>query len=309
MATPVVKKTRIKTKRKWKWQLTHSARLLLGSVFLTAALTKGIDIIRFGRQIETIAWILGLPATEMVRNWAMGTAFFVLASELLIGTGLISGVRARGAAISGMFLLILFAGITVWSAASGVAVECGCFGTVVTRTAGEAVADDVILLLIGIFAVRRRKPERPFAKMIAPLLIVGLAWGILFYAFPRRGSALRTGVEVSLPNSIPLSSADSLYYLWFFDPDCSRCQMQLGFVKEMAGVSSRVFGITASTHGRVNEFKFDYEANFPIISLQRVEYARFGVHDGTFVELAGSRVKRLWEGTIPPMRQVLKETR
>ncbi len=104
------------TRKRHTGALTAGLRALLGLVFLAAALLKWFDPGGQGTYYGNLA--RAAPAVGWV----------IIASELLLGVWLISGVRARPAAAVALFTLALFSGAIAADMLANHPVPCGCFG-------------------------------------------------------------------------------------------------------------------------------------------------------------------------------------
>lgn len=75
--------------------------------------------------------------------------------ELLTGLFLLAGHRTRAAAAAAAAMLAAFIGALLWASARGLALDrCGCFGSLVRLTPGQAVAADALLLASSYAALR-----------------------------------------------------------------------------------------------------------------------------------------------------------
>jgi putative oxidoreductase len=129
--------------------LVRAARLVLGLVFIAAALPKIADPPGFAKAI----W-----AYELFPTWSLHPLALVLPwLELFCGLALCLGFWARAAALwTGALLLSFCLALTV-NLARHHPVDCGCFGTSTPKTQAERLTDmrwlilrDVGLLLLAI---------------------------------------------------------------------------------------------------------------------------------------------------------------
>ena len=96
--------------------IAASCRVVLGLVFLAAALLKWFDPSGQGTYYGSLA------------HAAPAVGWVIIAGELLLGVWLISGVSARPAAAVALFTLALFSGAIVADMLAAHPVPCGCFG-------------------------------------------------------------------------------------------------------------------------------------------------------------------------------------
>ena len=97
------------------------AQVLLGSLFLVAALAKIVDPASLAREVHNF---------RLVPLWAEHLVAMTLPwVELVAGLGLVLGIRPRaGAWVAGALLLAFTFGVAM-AMARGLDFECGCFGT------------------------------------------------------------------------------------------------------------------------------------------------------------------------------------
>ncbi len=119
------------------------SRLLLGGVFLFAAIPKIEDPARFAEDIR---------AYEILPYWAVnGSAILLPAIELLLAGCLILGIWTRSAAAGINALLLLFIGAIASTIVRGLEIDCGCFGEAVEESTGWGVIlRDLLFLVLGL---------------------------------------------------------------------------------------------------------------------------------------------------------------
>jgi len=117
----------------------------LGLVLLFAAALKALDPVAFAEEIGRQGVGFGLPPTV--------AALAALAMEAGIGALLMVNLRRRSVLLAATALVLFFlflTGRSVWRAAHGIvddAGSCGCFGNLVERTPGEALVQDLLMLV------------------------------------------------------------------------------------------------------------------------------------------------------------------
>lgn len=125
------------------------ARYGIGAVFAFAALAKIGDVDAFSKQVH--AFELVPVALENV------IAMTVPWIELVAALALFAGVRARGAALLTLAMMIVFTAAVGVAAARGLTIDCGCFGSV----APEPVGLGKVLQNVGFTAVAVVASLRP----------------------------------------------------------------------------------------------------------------------------------------------------
>jgi len=146
-----------KTRFKWSW-LALAGSVVLGLVFLVAALPKALDPIAFAEQIRLEGLDFLVPAGIL--------AWLVIVVEAGLGVALVVGLRRRWVLIPTGLLVAFFLFLTAraylrWlSGDLDDSSACGCFGNLVQRTPAEAFWQDLFLLvppfLLAAFAGRDR---------------------------------------------------------------------------------------------------------------------------------------------------------
>lgn len=137
--------------RREKWNLKNtlifSARLVLGTIFVYAAIGKIVDPRAFA---------------EVVYKYQILPDFFINLSAIIlpwmevgIGLSLILGICLPGAVVLSNLLLMCFLGSIVFNMMRGLDVHCGCFSLSVEGTAHAPMAwyvtRDSLLLLPALY--------------------------------------------------------------------------------------------------------------------------------------------------------------
>jgi uncharacterized membrane protein YphA (DoxX/SURF4 family) len=120
----------------------RGAQVLLGSLFLAAALAKIVDVTSLAREVHNF---------HLVPFWSEHLVAMTLPwIELVAGLALVLGIRARaGAWVAGVLLLAFTFGI-VTAMARGLNFACGCFGTADgTRIGGVKLAENLGMLALA----------------------------------------------------------------------------------------------------------------------------------------------------------------
>lgn len=114
-------------------KLSLAVRLILGLVFIGAALPKIIDPPAFAKSI----W-----AYELFPAWSLNPLALLLPwLELVCGLALCLGVWARAASLWVGLLLVSFTLALSINLARHHPVDCGCFGATASKTQAERLLD------------------------------------------------------------------------------------------------------------------------------------------------------------------------
>lgn len=126
--------------------------LAIGLVFVAAALLKALNPEGFTEAVRGY----GLLPDQL----APIVSTILLPLEMALGVALILDFRRRAAVTAAVVLLVGFLGLMGYTQATGGDVsKCGCFGSLVERTAAEVVTEDlafIALALLGLLAAPSR---------------------------------------------------------------------------------------------------------------------------------------------------------
>ena len=120
-----------------------TARLLIGALFLYAALPDILDTMGFASSIYNYKLF---PPSII----GMSTAF-VPWIEVLVGLALVSGVKVRGASLLISLLVVVFISLAAISAIRGLDIDCGCFSGVERKANWLAIFEELVLLGCALF--------------------------------------------------------------------------------------------------------------------------------------------------------------
>ncbi len=124
-----------------------AARLFIGGLFVYASMYKIMDPAEFAGAIRNY---LILPAA-----WSNVVALTLPWIEVVAGALLVLGIQSRPAALLTTGMLTVFLGAVVYAYATGLDIDCGCFGSPESSGGRVGVAHivrDLALVLVS-FAV------------------------------------------------------------------------------------------------------------------------------------------------------------
>lgn len=128
-------------RRDW---LYHAARLLLGATFAYAGALKALDLAGFAGQIAAYRLLpeAGNYLLAATLPW----------TELLAGVLLLTGRKARPAALLLGLLDLLFIAALSLAWVRGLTIDCGCFrpGSAAATSIPLALARDAVLLVAAV---------------------------------------------------------------------------------------------------------------------------------------------------------------
>lgn len=156
--------------------------LVLGLVFLVAAVPKALDPLAFAEQIRFEGLDFALPSSLL--------AWLVIVVEAGLGMALILNLRRRWVLIPTGFLVVFFVFLTARAYLRWLGGDledgsaCGCFGNLVERSPAEAFWQDLFLLVppfvlaafVGRNTTSITRPRRVLVVGLATVAMAVLAW-------------------------------------------------------------------------------------------------------------------------------------
>ena len=95
-------------------------RVFVGGYFLYAAIPK---------IAEPLAFATSIHHYEMMPAWSVNAyALVVPWLEVIVGVGLVAGLKTRTSAIITGVMLVMFTIAVAWAVMNGLEIDCGCFG-------------------------------------------------------------------------------------------------------------------------------------------------------------------------------------
>jgi uncharacterized protein YbaP (TraB family)/uncharacterized membrane protein YphA (DoxX/SURF4 family) len=175
-------------------------RVVLGVVFIAAALPKLADPIGFAKAVANYRMLPELPERLL--------ALLLPPVELLVGVCLILGVLDAGASLLALLMMLMFIVGVGAAVARGLDISCGCFDTEGgTRVGVKKLLENILLAAM---ALRVWTGDRSWLSLSArrwsPALL-GLA--LLVGAAPTSDNAAAPGDSETVPSSRP--------FLWLIE--------------------------------------------------------------------------------------------
>lgn len=240
-----------------------SAGVLLGIVLLISVYAKGLDPRGFAEGIERMAVI---PAGL---GWLAAVGTLVI--EAGLGLALVLGLRTRWILIAVTLLMAGFLGLMTYEYffPTAEASSCGCFGNLVQRTPGEALAEDAVLFLLTAAAWlgRPRLLRHRWRYFLAAAAAVGAAaLAIVAPALPVDDLAtrLKPGVAVAklkIDEILPeLQSGTQLVVVIDRTDQATRAEIgRLNQKLALAGGPVGVFGLVADALDKESELATEFQ--------------------------------------------------
>ncbi len=273
-------------------------RCSVALIFIVAAVSKGLDLVRFGRQVEALGWGFGLAENTIVHYLAHILAGLVVIVEFGLGVALLNFKGRRYIILSAIGLFLVFGLVNFFSAYFSRTEECGCFGMFWHRSPKVALLENLVFLGLAIVSLRDRLDLPLRLKHIARfacLVLILLVIINVFHPFVSNLS-LQKGVRFFIGEDGETLTNLQNRALWFFDPECDLCLKQLEtYIIPLASLApNRLIGFTKATTGRVDEFFWDFSPNFPITIVKAQDWRVWGVPVGSLVIVRNNKIKRVW---------------
>lgn len=124
--------------------ITLISRLVIGGMFVYAAIYKVIDPAAFAKSI----WFYHLVPGKWINLMAIVLPWL----EFICGIAVIVGFWHRGAALWSNILLVVFIAALASTIVRGISIDCGCFRAAqsATHSAWNSLIFDVVALVFGV---------------------------------------------------------------------------------------------------------------------------------------------------------------
>lgn len=274
----------------------------LGLLFFVAGASKAFDPWSFHTALPDYG-ISGAARTVI--------ALVTPALEVLLGTALLLRWRVRGVSLVASALLAVFVVAIGFGWWRGTLEECGCFGAMLERSPGTAIAIDVLFLGVGI-VVWRGTPlpgtSRRMGRWLKRAIVVAAGLGSflltmsLYLAGPSGVRATEEGDRDPTMQSVDLNHGEHLLYL--FHPECPLCAEMSPLVAEYGRHPELpdVAGFTAlTTRADVDAYRGKHDLRIPVRILSREALSRI-TGDGWVPQLVLVRegdITRVWRTVLP----------
>lgn len=179
---------------------------IVGFVFFISGILKLMDPVGAGLVVDEYYSFMHLEFLSFSSK-IMGTAAAL--AEVIIGTGLITGIWRRVVARSAIALQLFFTILTVFLVIFNPEMDCGCFGEAIHLTHGQTLFKNIILLaLLLIYYIPRKhlgetvqkKYIAFYAVMTSVVVFTGFAW---MYKPLVEFTAYQPGAELQAADKTP----------------------------------------------------------------------------------------------------------
>ena len=289
----------------WRRKASRLLVGFLGLIFITAAISKSANVALFIRQIRDYG-IVVYPLALAAGAWGL------IALEFSLGVALLIHYRSRLILTITGALLMLFLGASGWAWFTGTTDACGCFGSWLQRTPGEAFLESMILLFLTVLGLACYDDStalnnrfKPWA--IACALLIGLALPAVS-GFPLSKIGVSRANEFDLDQVYVqgvglLDLEQGGHIIVLTDTECLHCRESVPDLNILAEAEDLPPLIALCTNDEEKRVRFveEYEPVFPIIQIREDDFWRL-LGDGDIPRtmlVRDRRLERVWDETIP----------
>lgn len=290
----------------------------MGLVFLLSGGVKIWEpVLFFWEAVPHVGLIgLGVYTRELAQ-----AAMLLGALEWGLGLALICNWRPRQILPVVTALMLFFVALASLALYRGGGANCGCFGALIERTPGEALAEDIVMLGLLIFSWRVL--VRGEGEAWAPSRWVVLGGTVLALAVTGirlvpeldrlEDSDLRAGVRISGLNlkGPEVDLAHGTYLVELFSPKCVHCMREVPRMNEWSrteGLPSVVaLNGFAQDSDELKEFRDRLQPLYPTITISSTDFLRLTAGHG-YPRLALVRegiIEKVWEhANLPTIDEI-----
>jgi uncharacterized membrane protein YphA (DoxX/SURF4 family) len=247
-------------------------RIALGSIFIVSGLLKALDAQGF---------LAALPYYQ-IPDWLVPFGTLVPPLEVVIGVAFIFGIALRRTSLAAFGMLLFFSAMLLLGISGGELDTCGCFGRLLEQSPTSALFRNLILILFTVIVWNYYRHGRllwqpwKVGMVTALLLILGTLTGYTVHSPQIDSSQARVGQffpeEGIIAENPPSINGRQLVFI--FVADCEHCWDVVANVKALAADTAfTVIGIAASDRHELDQFRKEFEIEFPIYAYNSQTFA------------------------------------
>ena len=291
----------------WRLWVPRVLAGAVGLILLIAGLVKAMDMDLFIRQMRDYG-IISQHVLLALSAWGL------IALECALGIGLLIFYRPKITLALTSLLWLTFLGATGWAWLTGATEECGCFGAWVEYSPGQAVTENLILLVATLLAwVWYKESHRPQSRAKAWCVVIAFLIGAtlpLAFGFPvsRISQSPWETIEIELSklqikglDQVDLSSGTHLIII--MDTDCEHCKEALPELDALAEATDlpSVTALCPNDESARTSFIQEFQPAFPLGQIEESVFFRLlGLGDvPRTILLKDMRVQKVWDHHVP----------
>ncbi len=291
----------------WRLWVPRVLAGAVGLILLIAGLVKAMDMELFIRQMRDYG-IISQHVLLAMSAWGL------IALECALGIGLLILYRPKILLPLTSLLWLTFLGATIWAWVTGATEECGCFGAWVKSSPGQAVLEDLVLLVASLLAwvwskELHRPPSRAKVWCVAIAFLTGIALPLAF-GFPisqisqspwEKIEIELTTLEIKGLDQVDLSTGTHLIVL--MDTECEHCKEALPELDALAEATDlpSVTALCPNDESARTKFIEKFQPAFPLAQIEEDVFFRLlGPGDvPRAILLRDQRVGGVWDKDVP----------
>ena len=134
------------------------SRILFGLVFIFSGFVKAIDPLGSAYKFQDYFMAFG---TEWLFFFALPMAIILSTLELVIGVGVLFGIKMRYSAWGGLLFMAFFTPLTLFIAITDPVPDCGCFGDAIIISNWDTFYKNIFILAASVIVFIYRDKVKP----------------------------------------------------------------------------------------------------------------------------------------------------
>lgn len=304
-------------RRDWRVWSARLIEIMIGAILLAAGLLKAYEPLDFIQQIKDYK-LISAPVLVTAIAWAL------IALECALGAALIAGFQRKLTIAATWLLLFFFLGTLGWAWHTGATADCGCFGSWVKRTPGEAFLEDLILLaaISAAWWLSKHEPVRYRhwrSAAVAAALLLSLTLTGFASRSTRQSSDPLVRLQAQHQQQSPFANLNiegvavevmkSNHLVTLIDTGCTHCRASVPALNQLAAQShgfAPLLALCSNKPEEVAAFKEQVKAEFPIGRISYQDFTRLferGKPPRSLLLQAGA-ISKIWDGVVPAADEV-----
>jgi thiol-disulfide isomerase/thioredoxin len=272
--------------------IARGAQLVMGLLFVAAGSIKIWEPLLFFWEAMPFVLVLGIEREMAPAGARLALGFGPL--EFILGVALILNWRPRLILPASAVLLCFFTALMTYAWKIGATADCGCFGSLVNRSPGEAAVEDMAMLVLVLVAwwggrPLDSKPTVRSTRVFAAGAIVAVAV-FAFRYFPEANRAENSDLQVGVDlnglslDGVDLDLAQGRFVVALFSPTCGRCQKEVPTLNEFQQVPDlpSVIALTSfpAESKALTKFKEHLRPTYEIATISLTDFRRLTYNHG-----------------------------